>query len=98
MSTPRNGPVGKLDAQGRLDQDSFLDEAFLGDYVGGINLIYKGFARPGSSAAAAVWQIAKLSYDANNNITAIQWPKLTGGQVSSEYEFIWNNRAALTYV
>jgi hypothetical protein len=96
MTAIQNRPIGKLDAQGRLNQDSFLDEAFRGDYTG-TNLIYKGFARPGSATSVAVWQIAKLAYDGANNLISITWPELTTGNVSSDYEFVWDNRASYTY-
>ena len=96
--TVGNRPYGYKDAQGNLIEDSFGYLAFLGDYNGGTNLIYKGFARPGASAAAAVWQIALITYDGNNNITMIQWPQnLVTGKASSDFEFIWNNRASLNY-
>lgn len=93
-----NRPIGRLDAQGRLNQESFTDEAFLGDYQGGVNLIYKGFARAGAATSNDVWQISKLSYDANNNITAIQWPQNSFGAASNDYEFVWDDRATYTYV
>jgi hypothetical protein len=93
----QNRPTGKVDPQGQLAQDSFLDEAFLGDYLSGMNLIYKGYARPGSSTSAAVWQIAFITYDGNNNVTAIQWPQNASGIASSDYEFVWASRAGYTY-
>ena len=79
-------------------QESALDMAFRGDYLAGTNLIYKGFARPGSPTSQEVWQIAMLTYDGNNNVTAIQWPTLPNGSVSSDYLFEWDDRAAYTYV
>ena len=91
-----NRPFGKLDAQGRLIPESFGDMAFLGAYVG-TNLIYKGFARPGTAAAAAKWQIAKLTYDISNNLTAVQWPQDAAGNASSDYQFQWTARAGYTY-
>lgn len=94
----KNRPLGKQDSNHIIIPDSFNDESFLGDYVGGTNLIYKGFARPGASSAAAVWQISKQTYDGNDNITAIQWPQDLNGNASNDYEFIWDNRASLTYV
>ncbi len=95
-ATP-NRPTAKVDPQGQLSQNSFLDASFLGDYVGTVNLIYKGYARPGSSASDAVWQIAKITYNGDNNVTAIQWPHNASGNASSDYEFIWSNRASYTY-
>ena len=88
--------MGRLDAQGRVIPDSFSDEAFQGTYTG-TNLIYKGFARPGSSTSAPVWQIAFLTYDGSNNLLSIQWPQDANGNASNDYEFIWANRASYTY-
>lgn len=88
---------GNISTQGLLSPDSFLDEAFQGDYQGGLNLIYKGFARPGSNTNTAVWQIAKLTYDGNSNITMIQWPHNSSGLASNAYEFNWTDRATYTY-
>jgi len=92
-----NRPTGKLDPQGQLAQDSFLDEAFLGDYLSGTNLIYKGYARVGSLTSAPVWQIAFITYDGNNNVLSIQWPQNASGNATNDYEFIWANRASYTY-
>ena len=92
-----NQTILKRDAQGNVIQDSYTgDMAFLGDYTG-TNLIYKGFARPGAATSGAVWQIAKLAYDGSNNLLSIKWPQNTLGHASSEFNFIWDNRAALTY-
>lgn len=93
-----NRPVGKLDAQNRLNPDSYLDEEFRGDYGAGTNLIYKGFARPGAPTSSPVWQIAMLTYDGNNNPTGILWPEAPSGSASNDYVFIWNNRATYTYL
>ena len=88
-------PVGRKDSQGQLSQDSFLDEAFRGEYSGD-NLIYKGFARPGTSEDAPFWQIAKLSYS-GDNIISIEWPINDNGAVSNDYEFVWTDRATYVY-
>jgi hypothetical protein len=87
-----------ISTTGVVSQDSFIDEEFRGDYQGGINLIYKGFARPGSDTAAPIWQIAKLTYDANNNVTMVQWPVNSNGAVTNFYEFVWDDRTTLTFV
>mgnify|MGYP001558684971 CR=1 FL=1 len=89
-------PATQTDANFRPIQDSELWTTFRGDYTG-TNLIYAGSARPGASTAEAVWQIRRMTYDASNNITAIEWPVNSDGAVSADFEFIWNNRAALTY-
>ena len=96
MATEKTRPIGRLDAQGRVIPDSFLDESFRGEYTG-IDLIYAGFARPGASESAAVWQITKMAYDGANNIVSIKWPQTAGGIPSNDYEFIWANRATYTF-
>ena len=93
-----NQPRGLVNGQGLLIFDSFDNEEFRGDYQGGINLIYKGFARPGSDTAERIWQISKQTYDANNNITMVQWPINVLGAVSNDYEFAWDDRTTYTYV
>ena len=93
-----NRPTGKVDSLQNLNQDSFLDEEFRGDYLSGTNLIYKGFGRPGAPVTDPVWQICKITYDGNNNITAIQWPENTSGIASNDYQFIWNDRASYTFL
>lgn len=65
------------------------------DYVGGTNPIYIGVAAPGSLTSAAAWTIQKLTYDANNNVTAVTWATVTNGKPSGTE--IWDSRAALTY-
>lgn len=91
-----NYPYIKTDVNAREIQDSSTDMAFQGDYLAGDNLIYKGFARPGSSTSAAVWQIAKLAYS-GDNIISITWPQGANGAASSEYDFVWTSRASYTY-
>lgn len=92
-----NRPLNFLDAQGRSIYDSVDDLAFRGEYDGSSNLIYKGFARPGSATSAAVWQIAKLAYDGSGNVLSITWPQGTNSAASNDYLFVWDNRATYTY-
>lgn len=91
-----NRPFGRLDAQGRVIPESYGDMAFLGEYVG-TNLIYKGFARPGTAVNVAKWQLAKMTYDVGGNLTAIQWPQDASGNASNDYQFQWSARAGYTY-
>lgn len=93
----QNRPVGLIDGQGTVIQDSYEQESFRGDYQGGMNLIYAGYARPGAATSESVWQIFKCTYDGNNNITAITWPQDAFGRASNDYQFEWNDRASFTY-
>lgn len=62
------------------------------DYNGGTNATYIGVAPIGSSTGAAAWQIKLLTYDGNNNVTAITWANGTGN-----YTNVWTSRASYTY-
>ena len=53
---------------------------------------YIGLAAPGSSKAAAVWQIEKVIYNGSANPTDFQY---AGG--SAAFNQVWNNYAALSY-
>jgi len=107
MPGPFSRPVGLQDTNYQVDQNTFSDEAFRGEYSG-TNLIYKGFARPGAALDEPVWQIAFLTYDGSNNVTSIQWPlrkedpydssSADTNAASNDYEFIWDDRASYTYV
>ena len=92
-------PVMQLDSQARPLPTSGDWTEFRGDYYPGTtNLRYGGFAKPGTATSIAHWQIFYCTYDASNNITAIMWPLNGSGAASNDYEFVWDNRAALTYV
>lgn len=93
----RTRPLGQLDSNYRWDPDSYADESFRGEYDGNDNLIYKGVARPGADVSLPVWQLAKLTYDGNDNLLRVEWPQNAQGVASSEYEFVWNDRALYTY-
>jgi len=104
MSTPvynqnpsvKNRPMARKDAQGNIIPGTFDDEAFRGQYTS-TNLIYKGFARPGSAEGSLVWQIAFMTYDGSNNLTSITWPQDANGHASNDYQFSWTDRASYTY-
>lgn len=107
METSFRRPAGLQDTNYHVDQNTFSDEAFQGEYTG-TNLIYKGFARPGGDVDEPVWQIAFLTYDVSNNVLSIQWPlrkadpfdptSIDTAAASNDYEFIWSSRADYTYV
>ena len=62
------------------------DEEFRAVYDGNNNMIYKGFARPGTTTTETGWQIAYLTYDGNDNVLSIQWPLqvLSSSAISSQ--------------
>ncbi len=88
-------PILKKDSYDNLVQESALDAAFLGDYTGA-NLIYAGYSRPGTATSVASWQIAKFTYS-GSNLVSITWPQNASGKATSEYTYIWDNRASYTY-
>lgn len=92
-------PVMQLDSQARPLPTSGDWTAFRGAYVAGTqNIEYSGFAKPGTAEGELRWQICRMTYDALNNITAIQWPVNASGAVSNDFEFSWTARAGYTYV
>jgi YD repeat-containing protein len=97
MVTSGNRPVAPLDSYDRPVMPMWWDTSYLGDNGGGATLIYIGKARPGSAQTASVWQIRKLTYDANGNIIQIAWPKNAQGNPSNDFEFQWSARAGYTY-
>jgi len=64
------------------------------EYDASNNPIYLGKAPPGSSSKTdkSIWQIRKQTYDASNNLTRIEY-----ANGSREFNFIWDNRASLSY-
>lgn len=60
--------------------------------VSGFVAKYVGYAAPGSLTSNAVWRIVRLTYDANDNPTKVEWANGNNGFVN-----IWDNRAALAY-
>jgi len=61
-------------------------------YDGNNNPIYIGQAIHGASKAAPVWQIRKLTFDASNNVTDIQF-----ASGSASFGAVWDDRATLAY-
>lgn len=90
-----SGPNLKRDNYDNVIQQSYGEKSFRGDYDGE-DLIYVGFAIPGSNESARVWQIKQLNYD-SNNLVSILWPQAPDGKASTDYAFAWANRATYTY-
>jgi hypothetical protein len=92
-----NRPTCLINPQGEYLPQSWKDEAFQGDLNGGSNLVYVGFAKPGSPTSAPVWKIFFITYSGGIPVS-ITWPIGADGAVSKDYEFIWDDRASYTYV
>lgn len=89
-------PLIQVDANNRPIQISEEWTTYRGDAVG-TELIYAGYAKPGSDEGAGVWQIMKFAYDGSSNLVSIKYPTKSDGSISADYEFIWTNRASYTY-
>jgi hypothetical protein len=79
-------------------QKTYGERKFEGEYDGSNNLIYAGFALPGTSTSAPSWQIRKLTYS-GTNLISVTWPQFpyAGGIASRDYKFVWADRASYTY-
>lgn len=62
------------------------------DYAGGSNPVYLGQATPGTATSTALWQIRKLTFDGNNNITKIEY-----ANGSPSFNQVYDDRAGLSY-
>ena len=56
------------------------------------NIIYIGFAKPGSSEDKPVWAIKKIEYDDNGNLAAVKW-----AEGNNNFDKIWNDRTTYSY-
>lgn len=62
------------------------------DYQGGSDIVYAGYAQPGSAETDPVWQIRKMDYDVNGNLVSVKFAEGTAA-----YDKIWANRTSYTY-
>lgn len=85
-------PYGNNNLSGVIGVDAYSESALRIEYDGSSNPIYIGIAEPGTAPGSNGWQIRKLTFDGSGNMTAMQY---AGG--SSEFIFIWDNRASLSY-
>lgn len=76
---------------GEVFYSSDLIQALENNAVG--QPVYLGMSAPGTSKAADKWQIKKFTYDNNGFVTDVQF---AGG--TSEFVWIWDNRASYTYL
>jgi hypothetical protein len=67
--------------------DMQLKAEYSGNYP-----VYIGRARAGAAVADGQWQIKKITYDANFNVTAIQFASGT-----NDYDKVWDDRASYIY-
>jgi len=61
------------------------------------NPIYLGLAKVGTPTSEAKWQISFHVWDGNDSLTSRTWPENDEGNPSNEYEFVWDDRAILSY-
>lgn len=62
------------------------------EYDGNSNPIYLGQATPGTATSVALWQIRKLTFDGNSNVTAIKY-----ANGSSNFDAVWDDHGSLSY-
>lgn len=93
----KNRPLGFLDAQMRVDPNSYNYVAFRGDYDESGNLIYIGRAKPGADEGAEVWQISFLEYTDSDKISSITWPQDEFGNANNDFIFSWSDRESYNY-
>jgi len=62
------------------------------------NPIYIGRAKAGTAESDSTWQISFHTWDANDSLLTKQWPLNSEGAASTDYEFVWDDRATYTYV
>ena len=60
-------------------------------------LYYVMIAAPNAKTSEAAWQIQKMTYDASDNITLVQFPRNSAGNSSASFSFIADNHASYTY-
>ena len=60
-------------------------------------LYYIMFSAPNAKTSEAAWQIQKMTYDANDNITLVQFPRNADGNSSASFAFIADSYASYTY-
>lgn len=82
--------VGWNGQQGQVSNADSLNLKI--DYDGNSNPIYIGIAAPGTLTSAAFWQIRKLTFDGNNNVTTIQY-----ANGSPLFDQVWDDRTSITY-
>ena len=73
------------------------EQAIRAQNDGSGNAIYLAKAKVGTLTSETGWSISFQVYDGSNAITSKTWPQNSLGNASSEYEFIYDDRAGFTY-
>lgn len=85
---------------GEKDRREFIVEdsevAYRAENNGSGNVIYTGRAKVGTADDEAKWQISFTEYDGNGAVDSVTWPE-ANGKASSDYQFVWDDRAGYTY-
>lgn len=94
MSSGINRPFkyGADDKREFIVQDSEVAYQAINDVNG--NPTYLGRAKAGTLVGEEKWQIRKITYDAAQGVTAIEWPQ-DSGLASADFKFSWSD--VLTY-
>lgn len=59
-------------------------------------VIYTGRAKVGTGTDEAKWQISLTQYDGNSAVASVTWPEVDG-IASSDYQFVWDDRASYSF-
>lgn len=94
-TTNRPFKFGAKDRREFIVQDCEVEIRAQNDASG--NVLYLGRAKAGVADDEAKWQISFHAWDANNSLTSRTWPQNSLGSASTEYEFVWDDRASYTY-
>ncbi|MFO7881212.1 MAG: hypothetical protein R6U52_01580 [Kosmotogaceae bacterium] len=92
--TNRPFKYGANDRREFIVQDSEVAIRAVNDANG--NPTYLGRAKAGTLTSESKWQIRKITYDANQGVTAVEWPE-SGGIASPDFIFEWDDVLTYTY-
>ena len=87
-----NRPTLRKDPQGFPIPAFASNNTKIVDYDGGTKAVYVGEAKPGSLTSEEVWQIYKLGYNVDGNLTSLKW-----ASGSNDYKFEWDERTTYIY-
>lgn len=85
---------GPNDRREFIVQDSEVALRAINDTSG--NPIFLGRAKIGTAESVAKWQLRKLTYDATQGVTKVEWAENSLSNASSDYEFVWSADTDLT--